>query len=137
MSTTDSHPRGQQEASQAQPNLDRIMQLGLGFWGSKTLLSAVELGVFTALANNVMTGKVLSEHLGLHPRSACDFFDALVALGMLHRNGDQYVNTPETAAFPRGGSSTSQRGMQMRDEKSISGWSATPATELPEKNSQR
>lgn len=99
MSTTDSHPRGQQEASQAQPNLDRIMQLGLGFWGSKTLLSAVELGVFTALANNVMTGKVLSEHLGLHPRSACDFFDALVALGMLHRNGDQYVNTPETNFF--------------------------------------
>ena len=27
-----------------------IMQLGLGFWGSKTLLSAIELGVFTELA---------------------------------------------------------------------------------------
>ena len=29
---------------------DQIMQLGFGYWGSKTLLSAVELGVFTALA---------------------------------------------------------------------------------------
>ena len=28
---------------------DKIMQLGLGFWASKTFLSAVELGVFTEL----------------------------------------------------------------------------------------
>ena len=26
---------------------DRILQLGFGFWGSKALLSAVELGLFT------------------------------------------------------------------------------------------
>ena len=99
MTTTDSHQRGQQEAGRVQPTLDRIMQLGLGFWGSKTLLSAVELGVFTELANNVMDAKVLAERLGLHPRSARDFFDGLVALGMLNRNGDQYVNTPETDFF--------------------------------------
>src|SRR3990170_4756062 len=29
---------------------DRILDLGFGFWGAKTLLSAVELGVFTELA---------------------------------------------------------------------------------------
>jgi len=29
---------------------ESIMQLGLGFWGSKTLLSAIELGLFTELA---------------------------------------------------------------------------------------
>ena len=28
----------------------RIMDLGTGFWGSRTLLSAVELGLFTELA---------------------------------------------------------------------------------------
>ena len=99
MSTTDSHQRDQQEAGRVQPTLDRIMQLGLGFWGSKTLLSAVELGVFTELADNVMDAKVLAERLGLHPRSARDFLDSLVALGMLNRNGDQYVNTPETDFF--------------------------------------
>src|SRR6266536_2593303 len=31
------------------PTPEDIMQLGFGYWGSKTLLSAVELGLFTAL----------------------------------------------------------------------------------------
>jgi len=35
----------------------------------------------------------------LHPRSARDFLDALVALGMLERDGDHYANTPETDLF--------------------------------------
>src|SRR5687767_11547592 len=39
----------QAAAANQQPSLDPIMQLGLGFWGSKTLLSAIELGVFTLL----------------------------------------------------------------------------------------
>jgi hypothetical protein len=29
------------------------MQLGLGFWASKTLLSAVELGLFTEMAKAI------------------------------------------------------------------------------------
>lgn len=78
---------------------DRIMQLGCGFWGSKTLLTAVELGLFTELAGKSLDGKVLAERLDLHPRSARDFFDALVALGMLKRVGTRYANTPETALF--------------------------------------
>ncbi|MBW3623410.1 MAG: methyltransferase [Armatimonadetes bacterium] len=78
---------------------DRIMQLGLGFWGSKTLLSAVELGLFTELAKAPRTAPGLEEALGLHPRSARDFLDALVALGMLEREGDRYSNTPQTDLF--------------------------------------
>jgi hypothetical protein len=76
------------------------MQLGLGFWGSKTLLSAVELGLFTELAKeNSLDAQTLSERLMLHPRSAMDFLDALVALGMLERDGDRYANTSETDLF--------------------------------------
>ena len=75
---------------------DRILQLGLGFWGPKTFLSAIELGVFTELARQPADLAALTERLGLHPRSARDFLDALVALGMLERNGEQYANTPET-----------------------------------------
>jgi hypothetical protein len=73
---------------------DSIMQLGLGFWGSKTLLSAVELGLFTELAKGPADAEALRTRLGLHPRSARDFFDALVALGMLQRNDGRYSNTP-------------------------------------------
>jgi hypothetical protein len=79
---------------------DAIMQLGLAFWGSKTLLSAVELGVFSELAGaGALEGEALRERLGLHPRSATDFFDALVALGMLERQDGRYANTPATELF--------------------------------------
>lgn len=76
-----------------------ILQLGLGFWASKTLLSAVELDLFSALAETPLDAEALRQRLGLHPRSARDFFDALVALGMLERQDDQYANTPATALF--------------------------------------
>ena len=81
-----------------------ILQLGMGFWASKTLLSAVELGLFSELAKGPLDAAALTKRLGLHERSARDFFDALVALGMLNRAGPsgdsaKYSNTPETDLF--------------------------------------
>jgi hypothetical protein len=78
---------------------EAILQLGLGFWGSKTLLSAVELGVFTELADGPVGRDELAGRLGLHPRSTRDFLDALVALGMLDREDDRYANTAATDLF--------------------------------------
>jgi hypothetical protein len=79
---------------------DHIMQLGLGFWASKTLLSAVELGLFTKLAKGPMSAAAIEASLDLHPRSAVDFLDALVSLRMLERDREGlYRNTPETDAF--------------------------------------
>ena len=75
---------------------DAIMQLGFGYWGSKTLLSAVELGLFTELANGPLTLDDIRTRLNLHERSARDFLDALVALGMLDRQDGTYANTPAT-----------------------------------------
>jgi hypothetical protein len=79
-------------------NPDGIMQLGLGFWASKTLLSAVELGVFTILGDGPLPGEELAARLALHPRSRWDFLD-VVALGMLERHKGAYRNTPEAALF--------------------------------------
>ncbi len=76
-----------------------IMQLGMAFWGSKTLLSAVELDLFTQLAQQPMDASTLQTRLGLHARSARDFFDALVALGMLERQNGVYTNTADTNMF--------------------------------------
>ena len=83
----------------AGPTPDRIMQVGLGFWGSKALLSAVEMGVFTELGHGPAEFHELAGRLGLHSRSARDFLDALVALGLLHRTQEHYCNSPEAAAF--------------------------------------
>ena len=82
-----------------QPNPDRILQTGLAFWASKTLLSAIELGLFTKLARGPERCDALCGRLGLHSRSARDFLDTLVALGFLERTDDRYANTPETDLF--------------------------------------
>jgi len=79
---------------------DSIMQLGMAFWGSKALLSAVELRLFGTLSEaGSLDAEELRERLGLHPRSARDFFDALLALGMLQRHDGKYSNTPATDLF--------------------------------------
>lgn len=80
-----------------------IMQVGMGFFASKTLLSAVELELFTKLARQPMTGREVAAALQLNPRAIPDFPDALVALKFLQREGDgpdaRYSNTPESAFF--------------------------------------
>lgn len=85
------------------PTPDRILETAMAFWPAKVLLSAVELKVFSALADAALTGSELAESLTLHPRATPDFFDTLVALGFLERDGDgegaRYRNTAETALF--------------------------------------
>jgi len=80
----------------------QIMQVGMGFWASKTLLSAVELELFTKLGDG-KTASEMAQTLGLHDRAVPDFPDALVALQLLDRNGDGpdavYRNTEAGAVF--------------------------------------
>jgi len=82
---------------------EKIMQVGFGFWSSKVLLTAVELDVFSVLGTQAMTATELGLALSLHPRGRYDFFDALVSMGFLQREGDgaqgRYRNTAETAYF--------------------------------------
>ena len=78
---------------------DAIMQLGFGYWGSKTLLSAVELGLFTELAKGPLGLDDIRARLNLHERSARDFLDALVALGMLESAQGKYANTRATDLY--------------------------------------
>lgn len=84
----------------SQPPLtpDAILQTAFGFWGSKVLLTAVEFGVFTTLGEQRLTGAQLGDKIGLHPRGIADFFDALVSMKFLERDGDGaescYRNTP-------------------------------------------
>jgi hypothetical protein len=79
------------------------MEVGMAFWPAKVLLSAVELGLFTTLGTRSMTGRELQGALRLHPRANPDFFDTLVALRFLERDGDGpealYRSTRETGAF--------------------------------------
>lgn len=80
-----------------------ILQTAFAFWSSKVLLTAVQFGVFTQLRNRSMTGTELGAELGFHPRGISDFFDALVAMKFLEREGDgpeaRYSNTPSAATY--------------------------------------
>jgi hypothetical protein len=85
----------------ATPNLEpaAILHLAGAFTASKTLFSAIELGVFHSLAGGPRTGEDLQSELQLHPRSRADFLDALVALGLLRKDAGRYANTAESDYF--------------------------------------
>jgi hypothetical protein len=91
---------GDDRATTLNITYDRIMQTAMGFWASKTLMSAVEFGVFGVLAAGPMDEASLRRRLGIHERAARDFFDALVAQGLLERDQNGiYNNSPEAAHF--------------------------------------
>lgn len=100
-STGESCTLGGMSASLLSP--DAILQTAFSFWSSKVLLTAVEFGLFTKLADRRLTGTELGTELQLHPRGIADFFDALVAMKFLGREGDgaaaKYFNTPEGVLF--------------------------------------
>jgi SAM-dependent methyltransferase len=85
------------------PAPDPILQTAFGFWNSKVLLTAVTFGLFTKLGDRRLTGAELGKELGLHPRGISDFFDALVAMKFLEREGNgpeaKYFNTPAGALY--------------------------------------
>ncbi len=88
---------------ETQINPSKIMQVGMGFWASKTLLTAVNMGLFTHLAKEGLSGKDIKSKLGLHDRNLYDFLDTLVALGFLKRSGLKetavYTNAEDTNLF--------------------------------------
>lgn len=92
-------PRSRPRKANPRLTSARLLQLGLGFWGPRTFLSAVEFGLFSVLAEGPLDEGQLRERLALHPRSARDFFDALVALGLLQRRSGKYRNAPDADAF--------------------------------------
>jgi precorrin-6B methylase 2 len=73
--------------TKVQVDPSKIMQIGMGFFASKTMLTAVNMGLFTHLATGELTGQAIKEKLGLHDRGLYDFLDTLVALGFLKRTG--------------------------------------------------
>lgn len=81
---------------------DPILRLASGFMGAKHLFAASELGLFEALADAPATLDALAARTGLTPRAARISADAMVALGVLERDGDVYRNSPAADRFLAG-----------------------------------
>lgn len=92
-----------QESAQKQIDPSKIMQIGMGFSASKTLLTAVSMGLFTLLGKGPLTGEEVRAELGLHERSVYDFLDSLLSLDFLKREGNgpagSYSNSEDTGLF--------------------------------------
>ncbi len=71
-----------------------ILQLAMGFMAAKHLFAASELGVFETLADAPAPLDALAARTGLTRRAARISADAMVALGLLQRDGDTYRNSP-------------------------------------------
>ncbi len=84
-------------------NPARILEVSMGFWASKTMLTAIKLELFTQLGSAAFTGEQIQSKIGLHERGTWDFLDTLVSLHFLEREGNGkealYSNTEETALF--------------------------------------
>ncbi|MEM8956905.1 MAG: methyltransferase [Pseudomonadota bacterium] len=80
-----------------------IMAAASGYGLSRALLSAVDLGLYSRLAQGPMTAGEICTEYGFLQRPGVDFLDLLVSGGLLARTGDgaaaRYLNTPDTAAF--------------------------------------
>ncbi|MEO6612023.1 MAG: methyltransferase [Chitinophagaceae bacterium] len=80
--------------------------MGLGFWASKTLLTAVNLKLFTHLAEKgKQSGMQIKDQYGFKctDRNVYDFLDTLTSFGFLQREGiletGLYSNAEETEIF--------------------------------------
>ncbi len=101
--------------SEQRVNPSKIMQVGMGFWASKILLTAVKIGLFTRLGRGPANAEKLKVKLGLHERGLYDFLDALVALGFLERKGIKenavYRNAPDADLYLDKNKTTYMGGM--------------------------
>jgi 8-O-methyltransferase len=81
------------------PAVRPLLELSTAFWGAKTLLTAVELKLFTALADGPAGTAQICARLGLNGRAVEEFLDALATQGMLERTAEGYANSPAADAY--------------------------------------
>jgi hypothetical protein len=95
----------EQQSNSPHPDPSKIMQVGMGFWASKTLLAAIKFNLFTLLSGKSKTANEIKDelHLGTIDRHVYDWLDVLASLGFLKREGQlenaRYSNTEDTEIF--------------------------------------
>ncbi len=89
-------------ASQNAPDPQLIFDLATGFMRAKHLFAASELGVFEALDEGPATIDALAARLKIPRRTTRIIADAVTALGLLERHGDEYRNTKLAQAYLSG-----------------------------------
>jgi hypothetical protein len=105
-----------------EPDPDDVLELLLGFWISRTVMAAVELGVFEALEDEPKDLTAVQAALGLNPRPAAALLDTCVSTGLLDKEGDRYRNSPLASRFLWSGSEHSLRNYVLDERWCWEAW---------------
>ena len=77
---------------------DRLEQMIRGFMPSRCILTALELDIFSGVGDGA-NAEQIGTRIRANARSAEMLLNALVALGLLSKSGNDYKNTPDSARF--------------------------------------
>ena len=108
-----------------QPTLEpaQILRTASGFMAAKHLFTAAEHGLFAALAPDGAGLGEIAARTGLALDAARITADAMVAIGLVERDGDHYANGPEAAVFLAGAPGPDLRPLlRFWDRLSYPGW---------------
>lgn len=78
---------------------DQISDIAFGFMGSKALFAALDVGLFTALAEGPKTAEAVGQATGLHRDRAETLLTALTGLGLVSVEAGRFSNSPAAEAF--------------------------------------
>lgn len=107
-------------------SVEELLRTAFVFRETRILLTAAELGVFTELGKGPRSGGQLCRTLRLDEAMASVFFDALVSLGLLERDGQGaraiYLNTREGTRMLDGAAENSLDGALRQAGRSYGAW---------------
>jgi ubiquinone/menaquinone biosynthesis C-methylase UbiE len=86
-------------SSAPHPTLDRIMDGLIAYQESAALKGAIDLDLFSAIAEGALTAEALAERCGASERGTRILANYLTVQGYLTKEGGRYGLTPDTAAF--------------------------------------
>ena len=76
-----------------------LIELATAYWGSATLVAAVRLDVFTALAEGPADAATVAARIGAETVATDALLAGLVSLELAAKTDDRYANTPLADAF--------------------------------------
>jgi predicted O-methyltransferase YrrM len=108
----------QQASSLPSPAL--LMQLALAHRSSAVLFAAVDLDLFSTLAEGALTADAIAARVKSAPEPTRLLLEACVSEGLLTKDGDRFVNTPVVDAFlVKGRPAYSERGIKYAEDLSL------------------
>ena len=102
--------------------LPQLLDLSGGYWNTCALHAGVKLGVFTPLSGEPLSAADLASRINCDSRGLSMLLNALAAMGLLDKKGENFVATPFAAEFLNRTSSGYQGHIIMHHHHLMSSW---------------